>query len=150
MRILLLAASDGDADAWIDRFLNMSPNLRTTKLDPYEVRITTVTPADDLAVRLDPGSVLWDKALPIKIMRTDGAKFATDSMVISALARLAARWPVVDPTGLLGPVNIERNHGWAPDGRTAPMGVMTQTNHDRSFVPRTRKPRPALRPLKTL
>ena len=137
MRLLLLAADDTDADDWIASFVDMSPNLRTCRLDAAHTLITVVTPADDLGERLDPAHERWLRDLPIKVLRTDQAKFSTDTLVTSALLRLAARHPVCDPTGLLGPSReyLEAHHGWAADDRTAPMGTMITPNRERPKRP---------------
>jgi hypothetical protein len=130
MRLLLLAADDTDADEWIAWFTVMSPNLRTTSIDVDRTPITVVTPADDLRVRLDPAHERWTRpeSSPIKVLRTDAAKFATEPKVLSALALLGHRHTMVDPTGLLGPSReyLEAHAGWQADDRTAPMGVITQ------------------------
>lgn len=137
MRLLLLAANDGDADAWIGWFVAMSPVVRTHWIDAQHTLITTVTPADDLNERLDSDHERWTRDLPIKVLRTDEARFSTEQRVISALARLAARYPVCDPTGLLGPQPeyLAARAGWMADERTAPMGTMRQQNRERPKRP---------------
>jgi hypothetical protein len=112
MRMLLLAANDADADAWITRFVATSPNRRTHRIDAEHAMITVVTPADDTAARIDPADQRWRRALPIKVLRTDAWLF--DPRVLAALAALGRRHPILDPTGLLGPSpeHLERKHGW--------------------------------------
>jgi hypothetical protein len=136
MRIVLFAASDTDADEWIEWFVGMSPNVRTAAVDAAHTLITTITPSDDLAERLDPDNAeRWSRSLPIKVMRTDRSRHATDPTVIDALARLARRYPVADPTGLLPAPEHDARFGYASDDRSAPLGTAMQRNHSRSRKP---------------
>lgn len=134
MRLIILAASQDDGLDWLDRFVD-TPNFDRTSpgavADVYDVRATIVSPEsyDRLSTVLDPGNLSWLTRPTTKIIRTDAWSF--DLRVTAALHTLNARHPLCDPTGLLGPQDIDRRTGWAPDGRTAPMGVLTQRNMPR-------------------
>lgn len=141
MRLIILAASSDDGLDWLDRFVD-TPNVeRTAVVDVYDVRATIICPEsyDRLDVVLDPNDPAWLTRSAAKIIRTD--QWIFDQRVVSALHTLNVRHPLCDPTGLLGSAEIDQRRGWSPDGRTAPMGIMSQRNRQR---PKTqpRKSRP--------
>lgn len=139
MRLIILAASSDDGLDWLDRFVDTSNIERTGSGavdDVYDTRAMIICPEsyDQLDVMLDPNDPAWLARPTTKIIRTD--QWIFDQRVVSALSRLRARHPLLDPTSLLGPSDdqIAAHRGWVSDGRTAPMGVSTQRMRPRSKV----------------
>lgn len=142
MRLIILAKDSDDGLDWLDRFLDLANVERTSAGvvgDVYDARATIVCPEmyDQLGKVLDPDDRAWMTRPVTKIIRT--AAWIFDERVVGALARLHARHPLCDPTGLLGPsdAEISARRGWAPDGRSAPIAHLTQRNVPRQKAPRT-------------
>lgn len=136
MRLIILAASMDDGLNWLDRYMNTPDVDRASNGAVGDVRrdrATIIHPGryDRLSSTFDPNSPEWLSGGPTKIIRTNAWIF--DQRVVSVLHVLNVRHPLCDPTGLLGVMSeeIDERRGWSPDGRTAPMGVMSQRNRPR-------------------
>jgi hypothetical protein len=103
VNVILLAADGDDANRWIDRYGDR---------DNTWIVHNRVTTFDGL-----PSGA--------RIVRTDAWRY--DPAAVSALRALHQRTPLVDPTGVLGPVDPDRRR---PATGTPPMGAKHRHYHN--------------------